>query len=250
MSTDVLLEVANLTVRYGGVVAVDDASFTVDRGEVVGLIGPNGAGKTSCIDALSGFREPDHGTVTFDGRPLDGLAPHRRVGRGFTRTFQSLELFEDLTVRDNLLVAASVPTWRSTIADAFRVGRSDHAVVDETLDLLGLGDVASRLPSSLSNGQRHLVALGRALAPAPSLVLLDEPAAGLDTAESERLGKVLADLPGRGISVLLVDHDMPLVLGVSDRVHVLDFGRRIASGTPAEIRSDAAVVSAYLGSAS
>ena len=250
MTTSTLLEVAGLTVRYGGVVAVDDVSFTVGPGEVVGLIGPNGAGKTSCIDALSGFQRPDQGRVTFDGRPLDGLAPHRRVARGFTRTFQSLELFEDLSVRENILVAASTPTWRATLADAFRMGRPDHAAVDEILDLLGLSEMAEHPPSHLSNGQRHLVALGRALAPAPSLVLLDEPAAGLDSAESVRLGEVLSALPDRGISVLLVDHDMALVLGVSHRIHVLDFGRLIASGTSGEIRTDPAVVAAYLGSAS
>lgn len=250
MTSSPLLEVSDLTVRYGGVVAVDDVSFTVGRGEVVGLIGPNGAGKTSCIDALSGFRAPDHGRVSFAGRSLDGLAPHHRVGRGFSRTFQSLELFEDLSVRENLLVATSSTNWRSTLADAFRVGSPDHTAVDEILELLGLSHVANRQPSDLSNGQRHLVALGRALAPDPSLILLDEPAAGLDTTESARLGEVLAALPERGTSVLLVDHDIALVLGVSHRVHVLDFGRLIASGTPIDIRSNPAVVAAYLGTAS
>jgi branched-chain amino acid transport system ATP-binding protein len=242
-----LLDVVDLSVRYGGVAALSEVSFTVAEGEVVGLIGPNGAGKTTCIDALTGFRAPDAGHVRLDGRSLDGMPPAARARRGFVRTFQSLDLFDDLTVRENLLVSAGTPTWRSTLTDALRPKKAERAAVDDVIELVGLGALAHRRPAELSNGERHRVALGRALAPRPRLVLLDEPAAGLDTRESAELGDLLRALPGRGTSVLLVDHDMALVMGTCDRLHVLDFGRLIASGPPTEVRDDPAVVQAYLG---
>ena len=245
--SDARLEVRELTVRYGGVTALDGITFSVGAGEVVGLIGPNGAGKTTCIDALSGFTAPSGGRVLLGGRSLDGVAPHARARRGFVRTFQSLELFDDLTVRENLVVSASTPTWRSTVTDAFWPKRQTIARVDEVLHLVGLADLADRDPSELSNGQRHLVSLGRALVADPTVVLLDEPAAGLDPAETAALGTLIRALPARGVSVLLVDHDMPLVMGTCDRVLVLDFGRVIATGTPAEVRANPAVVAAYLG---
>ncbi len=242
-----LLEVSNLSLRYGGVAALDDVSFTVGAGEVVGLIGPNGAGKTSCIDALTGFQVPQGGHVRFDGRLLDGMAPHRRARLGFVRTFQSLDLFDDLTVRENLLVAASTPDWRSTVTDAMWPKRAEQAGLEEVVALVGLADLVERRPSELSNGERHRVALGRALVSRPRLLLLDEPAAGLDTVESAELGRLLRSLPERGTSILLVDHDMALVMATCDRLHVLDFGRVIASGTPTDVRADQAVVAAYLG---
>lgn len=244
-----LLEVAHLSLRYGGVSALDDVSFTVEQGEVVGLIGPNGAGKTSCIDALTGFQPAQGGHVRFRGTVLTGMAPHQRSRVGFVRTFQSLDLFDDLTVRENLSVAASTPDWRSTLTDAFWPKRSEKRALDEIVELVGLGDLVDRRPSELSNGDRHRVALGRALVSRPRLVLLDEPAAGLDPVESTELGVLLRSLPGRGTSVLLVDHDMALVMAACDRIHVLDFGRIIASGSPAEVRSDPDVVAAYLGTA-
>jgi len=242
-----LLEVQDLTVRFGGVVALDELDLTVTAGEVVGLIGPNGAGKTTCIDTLTGFTRPERGRVRFAGRSLDGVSPHDRARRGFARTFQSLELFDDLSVRENLVVAASTPTWRSTLTDALWPKPPTATAVGEVLARLDLEALADQPPTSLSNGQRHLVALGRALVAKPSLVLLDEPAAGLDTTETAALGTLLRSLPDWGITVLLVDHDMTLVLGVCDQVHVLDFGRLIASGPPAEVRADPAVRAAYLG---
>lgn len=243
-----LLEVHDLSVRYGGVVALDGVDLDVAEGHIVGLIGPNGAGKTSCIDTLTGFHRPSGGRVLLAGVDVTGLPPHALARRGFVRTFQGLDLFEDLTVRQNLDVGATTPTWRDTLADALRLRRRDGAAVDEVLAFVGITDLADRRPTELSNGQRHLVALGRALVARPRLVLLDEPAAGLDDEESAALGALLRRLPERGTTVLLVDHDMTLVLGVCDRVHVLDVGRRIASGTPAEVRADPAVVAAYLGS--
>jgi branched-chain amino acid transport system ATP-binding protein len=253
--SEAVLQVRDLSVRYGGVLALSSVSFDVADGQIVGLIGPNGAGKTTCIDALSGFttpsaRNPSFRYISFLGRSIDRLSPQSRVRLGFARTFQSLELFDDLTVRDNLRVAAATPTWISTLTDALWPKRKVDAAVDEVLELLGLDSFAEDRPEHLSNGQRHLVAVGRALVGRPKLLLLDEPAAGLNPSETVELSKLLRSLPDRGVSVLLVDHDMSLVLGVCDQVHVLDFGSIIASGTPEQIRSDPLVISAYLGQGS
>jgi len=242
-----LLEVSDLFVRYGGLNAVDGVSLTVEPGQLVGLIGPNGAGKTTFVDALTGF-VPTEGTITYDGRRIDRSPPHERARRGVVRTFQSIELFEDLTVRENVLAAAERKRWWSLFADAVAPNRgASPADVDWALDLLGLGDSGDRLPSALSHGQQKLVGVARALASRPKLLLLDEPAAGLDTKESQTLGAHLRDVLEHGITVLLVDHDMGLVLGVCDTLWVLDYGRVIARGTPNEIRRNQDVIAAYLG---
>ena len=242
-----LLEVRDLTVKHGGLVALDAVSVTVDAGGIVGLIGPNGAGKTTFIDALTGFTPAHRGHVHFDGVDLTRVAPHARSRAGLVRTFQSLELFDDLSVQDNLLVAAHTPTFWSTLTDALWPKPHDTTETRRVLELLDLGPVADRLPTELSNGQRHVVALGRALVSSPQLVLLDEPAAGLDPTETDELAALVRRLPEAGTSVLIVDHDMALIMGVCDQVHVLDFGRLIASGTPSTVRADPAVITAYLG---
>ena len=242
-----LLDVRELTVHHGGVLAVDDASLAVEPGTVAGLIGPNGAGKTTFIDTISGFTAATRGHVTFDGQDLTSARPHLRSRAGLVRTFQSLELFDDLTVQDNVLVAAHTPTLWSTITDALWPKRHDTAETARVMELLDLGEVAHRHPADLSNGQRHVVALARALVSSPKLVLLDEPAAGLDPTETAELTALLRRLPDAGTAVLVVDHDMSLIMGACDRVHVLDFGRLIASGTPMEVRANPSVVAAYLG---
>jgi branched-chain amino acid transport system ATP-binding protein len=243
------LETRSLTVRYGGVVANDDVTITVPAGSITALIGPNGAGKTTLLDAVTGFA-PSSGAVALDGVRLDGLPPHRRTRRGLARTWQSLELFDELTVRENVQVAATVLTVRSMLLDLAWPGRRrSSADPGDALALLGLEPLADRRPSSLSLGQQKLVGVARALAASPSCLLLDEPAAGLDTGESSELGRRLQAIAGRGTAVLLVDHDMDLVLEVCSHVYVLDFGRVIASGSPAEIRRDDRVIGAYLGSA-
>jgi branched-chain amino acid transport system ATP-binding protein len=224
-----VLSARGITVRFGGVQALTGVDLDVAAGEVVGLIGPNGAGKTTFIDAVSGF-VPASGRVELDGRDLSRLPPHRRARRGLARTWQSGELFEELSVRENLAVA------------------SRSATVEPTLALLGLGLVADAAPRNLSEGQRKLVGVGRALAAGPRLVCLDEPAAGLDPGERSDLGRRLRDVATAGTALLLVDHDMGLVLGVCDRVVVLEFGAVIATGAPQEVRADPRVTAAYLGS--
>jgi branched-chain amino acid transport system ATP-binding protein len=245
-----LLETRSLTVRYGGLAANADIDIDVPEGKLVGLIGPNGAGKTTFIDAITGFTTPSGGTVRFDGQDINGLSPDRRAHLGLSRTFQSLELFEDLSVRDNLLVAAERPQWYSFLADLIRPDRTrtkHQGVIEEAMQSVGLVDLADRLPSDLSHGQRKLVGVARALAARPKLLLLDEPAAGLDTAESQKLGANMRELVSAGTTIFLIDHDMGLVLNVCDYIYVLDFGRIIAHGTPTEVRTDPAVIGAYLG---
>ena len=245
-----LLETRSLTVRYGGLAANADIDIDIEAGRLVGLIGPNGAGKTTFIDAITGFTAVSSGTITFDGTPLNDLSADHRAHLGLSRTFQSLELFEDLSVRDNLLVAAEHPRWYSFVLDLLRPNRTHAAwerTVDRALAALELQSTADRLPSDLSHGQRKLVGVARALAAAPKLLLLDEPAAGLDTAESQKLGAHLRQFLADGTAIFLIDHDMGLALNVCDYIYVLDFGRIIAQGTPAQIRSDPAVVAAYLG---
>jgi ABC-type branched-subunit amino acid transport system ATPase component len=231
-----MIDVQALSVRYGGVVAVDGVSFTVPQGQIVGLIGPNGAGKTTLIDALGGFTRYQ-GHVVFEGRPLDGLPPHRRAGRGLGRTFQSIDLYEDLSVEENIMVGQHL---------ARDAGPEQLKAVLDSLGLLGLRE---RNVGELSQGQRQLVSIARALAGEPTLLLLDEPAAGLDSSESEWLADRLRTVRDNGVSILLVDHDMSLVLGLCDYLHVLNFGSLIASGSPGDIRVDPAVVDAYLGTA-
>jgi branched-chain amino acid transport system ATP-binding protein len=241
------LEVRGLSVSFGGLQAVRDVDLTVPTDSVTGLIGPNGAGKTTTIDALCGF-VPARGTVDLDGERLDGRAPHERTRRGLARTFQSIELFDDLTVAENLLVAATPGRWWSTALDLVaprRGARRDD--VTRVLDLVGIADLADARPPELSHGRRRMVSVARALASRPRLVLLDEPAAGLDPDETVALGTLLRRLPGEGVGVLLVDHDMTLVLDVCRDLVVLDVGTVIARGSAAEVSRDPAVTAAYLG---
>jgi len=228
-----VLRVAGLSVAFGGVHALSDVSLEVREGELVGLIGPNGAGKTTLVDAASGF-VASTGRVELGGADLGRLEPYERARRGLARTWQSTELFDDLDVRENLTVAA-------------KDGTAGDPSAEQALGLVGLDWAAEAMPAQLSMGQRKLVGVARALAAKPRLLCLDEPAAGLDTRESAELGACLRDLADQGQSMLLIEHDMGLVLGICDRVVVLEFGRVIADGPPEAVRTDPLVIAAYLG---
>lgn len=248
----VLLETRSLTVNYGGINANDNIEITVEMGQIVGLIGANGAGKTTFVDAITGFAPVTSGAVLFNGEDVTRHAPDVRARRGLVRTFQSLELFEDLTVADNLLVACEKTRWWTLPGDLLRRSRG-KAVEDQVawaLDVAGIGKLADRYPEELSHGQRKLAGVARALVARPKLLLLDEPAAGLDAHESEELSGALRALIKEGLAIFIIDHDMGLIMSVCDDVYVLDFGQVIAHGTPAAIRYDQSVIAAYLGSES
>jgi branched-chain amino acid transport system ATP-binding protein len=246
-----LLETIDLSVTYGNVLAVDRINLRVPEGSIIGLIGPNGAGKTSFIDALTGLT-PARGQIHFAGRDLSVLPPHQRAKAGLVRTWQSIELFEDLTVRENLQVAAETESRFDLIVDLFRPrGRKTveaDLAVDEALGLLDLADQAERFPTELSQGERKLVGVARALAARPRLVCMDEPAAGLNSEESRAFGRRLRGLVDGGKSILLVDHDMGLVFEVCDYLYVINFGGLLTEGVSAQVRDDPAVIEAYLGS--
>jgi branched-chain amino acid transport system ATP-binding protein len=242
-----VLSARGVSVSFGGVHAVVDVDLDVEPGELVGLIGPNGAGKTTFIDAITGF-VPHRGTVSLGGVDITGTSPHIRARHGMSRTWQAIELFDDLTVRENLTVAAHQPSTVSTLKELFGRPMTVSSSVDEAIEMFALEHLADATPSELTQGQRKLVAVARALAARPTLLCLDEPAAGLDAQESVAFGAHLRQIVDRGTPALLIDHDMGLVLGISDRVVVLEFGKVIAVGTPSDVRADPAVVAAYLGS--
>jgi branched-chain amino acid transport system ATP-binding protein len=247
-SGEPVLSARDISVSFGGVHAVVDVDLDVPPGTLVGLIGPNGAGKTTFIDAISGFVRC-RGSVSLEGEDISSLAPHARARRGLARTWQSIELFDDLSVRENLAVAAFRPTWWQTVKETLTRPLAQSEAIERSLELLSLSDAAEEMPGDLSQGQRKLVGVARALAQGPKLLCLDEPAAGLDTNESQAFGRHLREVVEQGTPILLVDHDMGLVLSISDEVVVLEFGKVIARGKPDEVRRDPQVVAAYLGSA-
>ena len=244
-----VLRVESLGVRFGAIIALDDVSLELQSGRILGLIGPNGAGKTTMIDAISGLNRRYTGRVSFDGEPIDRLSPTARARLGIGRSFQSLELFEELSVEDNLRVGPDAPTPVSYVADLLRPGRRPlpPAAIAAVNEFELAADLA-RKPAELSFGRRRLVGIARAVAANPSVLLLDEPSSGLDETESKELAVLLRRLTAEwAIAILLVDHDMSVVMSISDEIVALDFGREIARGTPEQVRHDPNVVSAYLG---
>ncbi len=246
--TDAVLRTDQLTVRFGGLTAVDNVSLECAPGKLTGLIGPNGAGKTTFIDAVTGFLPNNTtGEVLLDGRDVAGRPAHHLAHDGLTRTWQTLELFDDISVRSNLDVASERLTVKGAVHDFFKPKKTDERV-EEVIDLLDLHDIAERQYRDLSQGQRKMVGVGRALvADSTKILLLDEPAAGLDKNETKWFGEQLRRLVDGGVTMLLVEHDMGLVLNVCDDIHMLVFGELRASGSPEEMRNDPAVILAYLG---
>ncbi len=242
------LSANGIMVAYGRNVAVDRVSIDVAPSQIVGLIGPNGAGKTSFIDAISGFTALGSGRVELDGRDITPLPAHVRANLGLRRTFQQLRLFDDLTIRENLVVAVENDTRFGAIRDLFRP-RRDTVATARTLELCGLTDVADQLPRDLPAGTRRIVGVARAIVAEPSILLLDEPAAGLDTHETQALGEMLTRLATTGVGMLLIEHDTDLVFRVCSDVVAIDFGVTIAAGPADEVRSSEALISAYLGTA-
>lgn len=243
-----LLEVEALTCRFGGLTALDRVSLSVMDGEIFGLIGPNGAGKTTLFNALSGVTPASAGQLRLAGRRLDGLEPHGINRLGIARTFQNLRLFESLSVGENVEVGLQ-QRLRRPRAGVNWAGRRQQ--VGELLELVELADSRARPAGTLSYGERRRLEIARALATGPRLLLLDEPAAGMNPAEKDDLTGLIRRLRERySLTILLIEHHVPLVMGLCDRIAVLNFGRRIALGAPAEVRSDAKVVEAYLGGAS
>jgi branched-chain amino acid transport system ATP-binding protein len=245
-----LLEAQNLTKYFGGLAAVNRVDLAVEEGEIVGLIGPNGAGKTTCFNLLSGFLPPTAGTITFVGEPLTGLKPHHIVARGLVRTFQHTTLFQDMTVLQNVLMGLHLHSRR----DLGHVLFSRHAFPQdeirrchEVLDFTGLSELADQLAKNLPHGHQRTLGIAMALAVRPRLLMLDEPVTGMNIDESQRIMALIKTIRDRGTTILLVEHNMRAVMGTCERIVVLNFGQKLAEGTPAAVSSNPDVIAAYLG---
>jgi branched-chain amino acid transport system ATP-binding protein len=248
-----VLTVEHVAVHFGGLVAIADMNFVVHAGEVLGLIGPNGAGKTTAFNVITGFLRPTHGEVRYKGVSLNGLKPHEVTSLGLVRTFQRTSVFQNNTVFENVLIGLH-RRGRATVLDTLlalpRERRSESELRDEAwsiLRLVGLERRALELAGALPYGDQRLVGVALALAAQPSMLLLDEPVSGMNASETANFMKLLGTIRAQGITILLVEHDMPMVMGVSDRLIVLNYGRIIAEGSPAEIQNNPDVIAAYLG---
>jgi branched-chain amino acid transport system ATP-binding protein len=248
-----LLDVQGISKRFGGVQALADVSFAIRRGEIYGLIGPNGAGKTSLFNVLTGIYQPDGGTFLFEGHALGGLKPNDVAARGIARTFQNIRLFGNLSALENVMIGRHVRTRAGVFGAMFRDSRTreEERAIEllafELLDYVGVAKRANHLARHLPYGDQRRLEIARALATDPKLLALDEPAAGMNATETESLMGLLNGVRRDGVTILLIEHDMRLVMGLCDRMLVLDYGRRIAEGTPLEVQNNPQVISAYLG---
>jgi len=247
------LDIEHLTMQFGGVVAVNDVTMSVKQGEIHGLIGPNGSGKTTIFNVVSGYYKPTSGKVSFEGETTSGLPAHQITAKGFARTFQNLRLFASMTVLDNVLVGmghhSKTALWQEFF-DPAAIRREEKAFKDKAMGLLKLLDIeefALKQATSLPYGHQRRVEIARALATDPKLVLLDEPAAGLNEVETEQLRQILLKIRDAGVTIFLVEHDMKLVMAVCELITVLDYGKKIAEGPCAAINCDPVVIEAYLG---
>ncbi|PUA79109.1 ABC transporter ATP-binding protein [Nocardioides currus] len=248
-----LLEVDDVTIKFGGLTAMDSVSFQIREGEILGLIGPNGAGKTTCFNVMTGVYQATSGEVRLDGVSLAGRRRHKITQLGLARTFQNIRLFKSMTVLENVMVGADAHSKVGFFDALFRLPR--HRRTEEEalakakglLDLVGIKARHDELAANLSYGEQRRLEIARAMATGPKLLCLDEPAAGFNPAEKVQLMQLIKKVRDQGYTVLLIEHDMKLVMGVTDRIVVLEFGKKIAEGTPAEIRDNPAVIAAYLG---
>jgi branched-chain amino acid transport system ATP-binding protein len=248
-----VLNVENLTLKFGGLTALDDVSFDIKEGEILGLIGPNGAGKTTCFNAITGVYQPTSGRISFLGTSLGRQKRYQITRLGIARTFQNIRLFKTMTALENVLVGTDVHARTGVLRALIKTPlqrREETESHDRALELLafmGLRRKADELAANLSYGDQRRLEIARAMATNPKLLCLDEPAAGFNPAEKQKLMDLIRKVRDQGFTVLLIEHDMKLVMGVTDRIVVLEFGRKIAEGTPAEIRDNPAVIAAYLG---